>query len=184
MSAQERAHAVSAKTGFEGVFLGAKPHFEELFRTGGSVRPSSARELVSRLQGEGGAFWSFGEMFYEKVTNRKPDESTIRRLVASCSPFHALVLAICVAQYELSIREDEGGKSSAYRNDLLMAVYLPYCDEFISDDRGQLGSLRQVATLCKLPNRVRWYRDFRDSFYQPFTLPNEDGRKAGIQTSD
>jgi hypothetical protein len=179
MSAQERVHAANVKATFETVFTDARPHFEELFRTGRDSRPSSVADLVSRLQGPGGAFWNFGQGLYERVAKRRADEGTIRRFVAECPPFHALLLAICVAQYDLAIREEDGTKPSSHRNDLFMAVYLPYCDEFVSDDRGQQIRLREVVSLCKLTTRVRWYREFRDSFCLDFV----GQRGAGSQIS-
>jgi hypothetical protein len=178
ISAQERTHAANVKATFEAVFTDARPHFEELFRTGRDSRPSSVADLVSRLQGPGGAFWNFGQGLYERVAKRRPDESTIRRFVAECPPFHALLLAICVAQYNLAIREEDGTKPSSHRNDLFMAVYLPYCDEFVSDDRGQQTRLREVVSLCKLTTRVRWYREFRDSFCLDFTGRRGAGSRA------
>jgi hypothetical protein len=168
VSAQERAHAASVKAAFEAVFTDARPHFEALFRSGRESRPSSVADLVSRLQGPGGAFWNFGQGLYERVAKRCPDEDTIRRFVVGCPPFHALLLAICVAQYDLAIREEDGTRPSSHRNDLFMAVYLPYCDEFVSDDRGQQIRLREVVSLCKLTTRVRWYREFYDSFCLDF----------------
>lgn len=168
VSAQERAHAANVKASFEAVFTEARPHFEELFRSGRETRPTSVADLVSRLQMPGGAFWNFGQGLYERVAKRCPDEGTIRRFVAECPPFHALLLAICVAQYDLAIREEDGTKPSSHRNDLFMAVYLPYCDEFVSDDRGQQIRLREVVSLCKLTTRVRWHREFRDSFCVDF----------------
>jgi len=173
VSAQGRAHAASVKATFEAVFTDARPHFEALFRSGRESRPSSIADLVGRLQGPGGAFWNFGQALYERVAKRRPDEDTIRRFVAECPPFHALLLAICVAQYDLAIREEDGSKPSSHRNDLFMAVYLPYCDEFVSDDRGQQTRLREVVSLCKLSTRVRWYREFRDSFCLDFAGRNE-----------
>jgi len=176
VSAQERAHAANVKATFEAIFTDARPHFEELFRTGSESRPSSVAELVSRLQGAGGAFWSFGQRLYERVGKRRPDEATIRGFVAECPPFRALLLAICVAQYDLVIREDYGTKPSSHRNDLFMAVYLPYCDEFVSDDRGQQVRLREVVSLCNLATRVRWYREFRDGFCLDFVGRQGAGR--------
>jgi hypothetical protein len=45
-----------------------------------------------------------------------------------------------------------------------MSVYLPYCDEFISDDRDQQNCLREVASLAKLAVKVRWFKELRGSF--------------------
>jgi hypothetical protein len=48
-------------------------------------------------------------------------------------------------------------------SDLLIAAYLPYCDEFISDDRDQQRCLREIVSLANLPTKVRWLREFRES---------------------
>ena len=45
-----------------------------------------------------------------------------------------------------------------------MSVYLPYCDEFISDDWNQQNCLREVASFAKLAVKVRWFKEFHDSF--------------------
>jgi hypothetical protein len=44
-----------------------------------------------------------------------------------------------------------------------MSVYLPYCDELISDDQDQQNCLREVASLAKLAVKVRWFKEFRGS---------------------
>jgi len=87
VAAQERAPAANVKSTFETVFTDARPHFEELFRTGKESRPSSVADLVGRLQGAGGAFWNFGQGLYERVAKSKPDEDTIRRFIASVLHF-------------------------------------------------------------------------------------------------
>jgi hypothetical protein len=99
---------------------------------------------------------------YERPASRRPDEETIRRLVDSCPPFHALLVALCVAQYDRCIRELRQIEPFAGRNDLFMSAYLPYCDEFVSDDREQQRCLREVASLARLSVRVSWFREFRD----------------------
>jgi hypothetical protein len=164
MSRQERAHAINAKLQFEKIFSEARPRFEELFASGKDTRPETLRELVTRLQSPNGAFWKFGADFYERAAKRTPEETRVRQFVAECVPFRALLFAICTAHYEFCIREvEDSDKSLAHRNDLLMAVYLPYCDLFVSDDRGQQRWLREIVTLTGLATQVRWYREFRDS---------------------
>jgi hypothetical protein len=171
LSNVQREHAAQAKAEFEAVFCNARPHFEEIFKAGTEARPSSVAELVSRLQVKGGAFWGFGMELYERPANRRPHEETIRRFVDSCPPFHALLLALCVAQYDRCIRELQQIEPFAGRNDLFMSVYLPYCDEFVSDDRGQQRCLREVASLAKLPVKVCWFREFRDRFSVNLSAP-------------
>ncbi len=68
-----------------------------------------------------------------------------------------------VAEYERTIREDEA-PAFAGRNDLFMAVYLPYCDEFISNDHLQQKALREVVSIAQLQTSVRWHKEFAGQF--------------------
>jgi len=174
-SAQERAHAANVKSTFETVFTDARPHFEELFRSGKESRPSSVADLVSRLQGTEVRFGTLVRDFTSEWRSESPMRTQFGDLSPECRPFHTLLLAICVAQYDLAIREEDGTKPSSHRNDLFMAVYLPYCDEFVSDDRGQQSRLREIVSLCKLTTRVRWYREFRDSFLRECSRSKRTG---------
>ena len=46
------------------------------------------------------------------------------------------------------------------RNDLMMAVYIPYCDQFITNDGPQEEALREVANKAEMPCKVRSFDDF------------------------
>jgi len=164
LSEKQRKYAADMAAEFEKVFRDARHHFEELFQAGAESRPSSVADLVSRLQVGGGAFWGFGKVLYRQPPEVPPDEETVRRFVDSCPPFHALLLALCVAQYDRCIREPGKRGQPAGRSDLFMPVCLPYCDESISDDRDQQNCLREVASLAKLAVKVRWFKEFRGSF--------------------
>jgi hypothetical protein len=107
-----------------------------------------------------------------------PDEETVRRFVGSCPPFHALLLALCVAQYERCIRESDKRGQPAGRNGLFMSVCLPCCDEFISDDRDQQDCLRGVASLAKLAVKVRWFKEFRGSLEVDQSSSGAGSKKA------
>jgi hypothetical protein len=50
------------------------------------------------------------------------------------------------------------------RNDIMFSVYLPYCDQFITADKEQENSLRQVSVAAGIPVLVRSYEDFSSSF--------------------
>jgi hypothetical protein len=163
LSRTQRVFAERQGAQFEEMFSTARPHFEDLFRSGTEMRPSSPADLVSRLRVRGGAFWSFGMELYRREGEPRPVEDKVRKFVDSCPPFHALLLAFCVAQYHRCVQQAQKAKKPAGGNDLLMAVYLPYCEEFVSDDRDQQTRLREIVSLAKLPVKVRWYREFRDS---------------------
>jgi hypothetical protein len=44
-----------------------------------------------------------------------------------------------------------------------MAVYLPYCDQFLTDDKQQHRCLTEVASRAGIPTQVQFYDDFRSS---------------------
>ena len=52
----------------------------------------------------------------------------------------------------------------AGRLDLFMATYLPYCDRFVTKDRGQYNSLSFVASEAGMPTEVQTYYGFRQSW--------------------
>jgi hypothetical protein len=81
----------------------------------------------------------------------------------ACPPFRAIVYALLLAWYDRSVRERHTGeKFRAGRLDLFMAVYLPYCDRFITAEiyGEQERCLREVARAAGLHTVVGSYDDF------------------------
>jgi hypothetical protein len=67
-----------------------------------------------------------------------------------------------IAHYQYAIpRGSEKAEFAAGRNDLFMAVYLPYCDVFVTDDVGQQNALRAIAQEVGLGVKILSYPDFR-----------------------
>jgi len=143
-----------------------RPEFDRLYQGGHAARPQATAEFLTRLKVKGGAFWSLGMSLYERVASDRREERAIREFITHCPPFHAMLLAICLAQYERCVRDLSRGKSlRAGKFDLYMSVYLPYCDEFVTGEarKRQLYALQEVASLGKLGVQVRSYQDFRAS---------------------
>jgi hypothetical protein len=166
ISAEQRASAIEAAEQFERVFLNPRPIFQELRQTHKESWPKSALELARMLQRPGGAYWNFAMGLYTRATGKSIVEERIRVFVRECPPFRALLAALMVAQYDRAIREDSPPKFAG-RNDLFMAGYLPYCDEFISNDDPQQTALREVALIAELATPVRWYKEFIGQFSLP-----------------
>lgn len=162
LSEEQREYQSGMEGQFATVFRDARPHFEELFREFPNSRSSSVSDLVTSLQVSGGAFWELGKQLCEKITRKSSSQSNIEAFVRACPPFHTVMLSFVVAQYHRCISPDEG-KNEAGRNDLMMSAYLPYCQEFISDDWNQQRSLKEVVSIANLSVNVRWYKDLRDS---------------------
>ena len=147
VSLEQRISAVETAGQFDEVFLAPRPIFQRLRETEKESWSKSAAELAQALQKPGGAYRAKATFF------------VIGRFVRECPPFRALLAAIVFAQYERSISEEVKPKLAG-RNDLFMAGYLPYCDEFISNDHPQQQALRKIVSMAELPTSVRWYKEF------------------------
>jgi hypothetical protein len=160
---QEREENETLKDRFARMFSDAKPHFDRIFSGGAEKPPRNVADLVARFQIPGGAFWSLSGNIYARVGKKPPDEMLMRKFVAECDPFRALMIALCAAQYDICLRPERVGPSfRSGRNDTLMAVCLPYCHQFVTNDKGQLACYRAVASVAGIDVTVRSYEEFRD----------------------
>lgn len=163
LSQQEREEARALDTKFVDVYENAKSEFDKIFSEG-AVRPASAAELIERLQ-TGGAFWKLAENLYSRVAKRPFDTAKVRQFFDACPPFHALMVALFVAQYDRCIRPQNVGPSfRSGRNDTFMSVCLPYCEQFVTNDLRQLRCFKEVVSICELKVAVRSYEEFRNGF--------------------
>jgi hypothetical protein len=163
LATQERTENRINDKEFVSVYTNAKSAFDRL-ADAGIAMPQSVGELVSQLQ-QGGAFWTLVRNLYERVASKPADDATIKRFYAECEPFRVAMIAIITAQYDRCIRQPSDGRSlKAGRNDTFMAACLPYCDEFVSDDAGQLASYQEVVALTGIPVRILSYHEFRGGF--------------------
>jgi hypothetical protein len=167
LAAQEREENRNNDEIFCKVYGDARTPFDEVAAqaaANGTRMPGSVAELVGALQ-KGGAFWTLARNLYERVATRPVDDATLRHFYAKCDPFRALMLAIFAAQYDRCIRQPSDNRSlRSGRNDTFMATCLPYCDEFVTDDRGQFACYQDVVALAGLHTVIRSFDSLRDSF--------------------
>jgi len=166
LAAEQKTEGHKRETDFAEVFDEARPAFDKLFKEGKTDRPKSVQELITRLQGSGGAFWKWAQGLYKRGVGAELDEQTIRQFVERCPPFHALILAICVAHYERCIRDLRTSVSfRAGAVDLFSAVYLPYCAQFVTNDKRHLNALREIVTIGDFKTEILSYRGFRERLF-------------------
>jgi hypothetical protein len=136
------------------------------FDGGSEQRPVDFDSYVHGMQGNGGQFWQFAEMLYESAVNLTPDESTVLNFVDVCPPFRAFLYALALTWYDRCIRPSSEEEFNAGRNDQMMAVYLPYCDQFITAEKKgmQERCLRESARAADIPVSIRSYDDFYEGF--------------------
>ena len=88
----------------------------------------------------------------------------MRKFIGVCPPFRAIVYAFLMMWYEGAVRDGEGQRIGAGRTDLFMAAHLPYCQQFITNDRQQEKCLREIVRIAGLSTVIRSYDDFCGSF--------------------
>ena len=75
-----------------------------------------------------------------------------------------MVLASMMFLYGRCVREENvPGSHRADRLDVLMAIYLPYCDVFVTNDPKQGTCLREIASEADIDALVLAYERFRTS---------------------
>jgi len=131
--------------------------FEEAFK-------SASRTL---LPGMGKDFYDAGLRFDAELRGVKiepdTDMTTVQHFIDNCLPFRALLCACLMSWYNTSLRDwNKSQKFAAGRNDLFMAVYLPYCDVFVTRDEEQESCLRELTKYIGIDTEVLSFDSFKD----------------------
>lgn len=182
LSAEQRDFAEKTDETFESWFTDLRPKLQEIYEKA-KQRPHAYEDVVRLSQEPGGVLWGFAKELYRSAQEwnavpagldpeRKesermpgPDDETVKEFVNACPPFRAVVLAFILTWYDRCLREVHNDpKFKAGRVDQFMAVYLPYCHQFITNDKDQQKCLQEIANLCGLKTRVRLYDDFYGGF--------------------
>jgi hypothetical protein len=164
LAKQERESSRIHDKDFKDLYAKARVAFDELAATGVSM-PRSVAHLVHQLQ-IGGAFWTLAKNIFDHVSTKPSDDVTIRRFYAACEPFRAIMVAIFAAQYDRCIRTSKQAPSlKAGRNDTFMAACLPYCDQVITNDLGQMWCYREVVSVAGFDVTVRSYDEFCERLF-------------------
>jgi len=114
---------------------------------------------------ERGFFWTIARLLYKRVTGTELSEAEQRAFVASCPPFRAVCFAMAMGWYNFALKIPQPNEPEPPgRNDLLMAVYLPYCGRFVAKDWPQERDLRQIANHADIACEILSFRNFSDGF--------------------
>jgi len=166
LSVEQKAHLKERLREYEDMWAGLRPQLEEVFKKHGEAPPSTFREVVARSQSEGSLIWNMGKLLYDRAAETDASEATVKEFMDACPPFRALIYAILLSWYDRAVRDETGEKFEAGRNDLFMAVHLPYCDKFVTAEiyREQERCLREVAFVAGLETEILSYDDFCNTF--------------------
>jgi hypothetical protein len=163
--------------GFENLWTALRPKLEAVIAEGRAKRPESFAEAMKEVATvEGGLFWHVARGLYERVTGTTVNEADLRAFVDMCPPFRAVCYALMMAWYNFALKAQQLNEPDPPgRNDLLMAVYLPYCGRFVAKDWPQERDLRQIAVEARIDCDVLSFKDFGAGF-----SPLVAGRSFGI----
>jgi len=143
------------------------------------VRPNSFAEWLVQSRAVGGSLWNTTRLLYEGAFGSTsaidksaaiaapPDETALRALVDACPPMRAMVYALELTLYDRSHRNLKALSYKAGRNDQMMAAFLPYCEQFLTNDRSQYRCLSEVASAAGILVTVKLYDDFCESHIIP-----------------
>jgi hypothetical protein len=152
-----------AKKQFDQMWRELRDKLEEIYQRDGASRPLTFDEVIPHAVEENGLFWEIAKGLYDRAAATPATEETLRHFAEACPPFRCVLYALLMAWYDRSLREYQGGeKFHAGRFDLFMAIFLPYCDQFLSAevDGEQERCLAKVAQLAGVSTIVRSYDDF------------------------
>jgi hypothetical protein len=152
---------------FERMWKNLRPNMDKIFKDDPSRmeepcnRPKDYKEAVSMAAEDGGFLWKFGHWLYESCSGKVLTEAETKSFIEVCPPFRAVCYGLVMAAYNWPLRAHDGNRrASAGRNDLLMAAYLPYCDQFITNDGPQKENLREIASEAKISCEIRCLNEF------------------------
>ncbi len=161
LSEAVRREAAVPKRRFEQLYAEAKPAFDRVFEANPSSRPKSVADLIGGLQ-RGGQYWKIAQSLYDRLAGHAAEEGTVRKFWDSSPPFQCVMGALCAAFYDRDVRPPNLPRSlEAGWADTFMAAYLPYCDQFVTADDGQLACYREVAQLHVPGLIIRSWYDLR-----------------------
>lgn len=82
----------------------------KVFVAHGEAPPSTFRQAITRLQGEGSLIWSMGKLLYDRAAETDASEATIKEFMKVCPPFRALIYAMLLSWYDRSVRHRHTGE--------------------------------------------------------------------------
>jgi hypothetical protein len=161
--AQTREYQLKAPKEFQEMWKKLRPELDAILAKDPSKRPSSYREAVTISVMDGGVLWGIGRGLYRYVSGSELTEAEVRAFMDVCPPFRAACYGLVMAWYNGSLRVQDG-TPTAGRNDLMMAVYLPYCSRFVTADEPQRKELREIGTEAQIDCEILSFEEFDLSF--------------------
>jgi hypothetical protein len=149
--------------GFECIFKSLPLGLQHAFESNGEAPPTTYREFLGFLKSDKKLMGGICKGIYDRVAGTDVSKDVFLEFLDVCPPFRAFNYAIDMSHYDRLVRNEDGERFKSGCNDLLMAIYLPYCNRFVTADRMQEKCLREIASVSGLGTEVVFYDDFYDS---------------------
>ncbi|MGP8260212.1 MAG: hypothetical protein ACLQM6_09720 [Acidobacteriaceae bacterium] len=157
---------------YKAIWVKLRDKLDPLFVAQNLPRPNTFDEAFksaspSLFPGMGKGFYDAGLRFDAELRGIKiePDTNmaTVQHFIDNCLPFRALLCACLMTWYNTSLRDgNKSEKFAAGRNDLFMAVYMPYCDVFVTRDAEQETCLCELTKFIGIDTEVLSFDAFAD----------------------
>jgi hypothetical protein len=119
------------------------------------------QEVVAISEADGQFVWNLWRGIYKTISGRQLNEAEIKEFIKACPPVNAISLGQVMGFYGWSLR---GQPKAPGRNDLMMAGYLPYCDQFITNDGPQKEALGEIASTADIACEILSFDEFKQAF--------------------
>jgi hypothetical protein len=164
ISAEVREDNRARQKRFRTNLTSLRPSYDKVFAERGVPRPLTYSESLRDMQSRPQRFdTSQAMLYYDRAAGTKLSRYRAAEFVSVCDPFRAYLHAYHMGRYDLALRDQHHGERfQSGRNDLHMAVYLPYCDEFVTDEKHgeQARCLREVVAETGLRTNILTFDEF------------------------
>ena len=167
----QRTEQNAAIKGYKAFWVKERNQLDTIFTAQGIARPKTFEEAFKNgspklFPGIGKDLYDAGLRFDAELRGEKiepdADMATVQHFIDNCPPFRAVLCSHLMSWYNTSLRDgNTSEKFSAGRNDLFMAVYLPFCDVFVTRDAEQESCLRELTKYIGVDTEVLGFDAFK-----------------------
>ena len=156
---------------YKAMWVKLRDKLDPIFAAQGIPRPKTFEEAVNLgspklFPGVGKGLYDAGLRFDAALHGEKIEPDTdmarVQDFIDNCPPFRAVIYSFMMSWYNTSLRVgNDSEKFAAGRNDLFMAVYLPFCEVFVTQDGEQESCLRELTKYIGIDTEVLGFDAFK-----------------------
>ena len=140
----------------------AREAFQDLFENGKSPRPRTASALIRHYGRNEDFLYEVVGPLYQRSTGLELPRSSLRQFLSDVPPWLQYLLGWAHEVFRRGIRKmGYGAKKNPGAIDLWCAVYLCFCDFFVTHDHRQRRALRVLNVFNPRKTRIISFQDFR-----------------------